>query len=60
MTYRQALQDFPDTSEVSLHKNNKINLPIFRGAETDVPVTFAFLFISERTVCYGKINGQNT
>jgi hypothetical protein len=26
MTHRQALQDFPDTSQVSLHKN-KINLP---------------------------------
>jgi hypothetical protein len=25
MTHRQALQDFPDTSQVSLHKNNKIN-----------------------------------
>jgi hypothetical protein len=26
MTHRQALQGFPDTSQVSLHKNNKINL----------------------------------
>jgi hypothetical protein len=25
-THRQALQDPPDTSQVSLHKNNKINL----------------------------------
>jgi hypothetical protein len=25
MTNRQALQDFPDTSQISLHKNNKIN-----------------------------------
>jgi hypothetical protein len=29
MTHRQALQGFPDTSQVSLHKNNKINLPTF-------------------------------
>jgi hypothetical protein len=28
MTHRQALQGFPDTSQVSLHKNNKINLPV--------------------------------
>jgi hypothetical protein len=28
MTYRRALQGFPDTIEVSLHKNNKINLPL--------------------------------
>jgi hypothetical protein len=26
MTHRQALQGFPDTSQVSLHNNNKINL----------------------------------
>jgi hypothetical protein len=25
MTHRQALQGFPDTSRVSLHKKNKIN-----------------------------------
>jgi hypothetical protein len=29
MTHRQALQGFPDTSEVSLHKNNKINLHFY-------------------------------
>jgi hypothetical protein len=27
MTHRQALQGFPDTSQISLKKNNKINLP---------------------------------
>jgi hypothetical protein len=27
LTHRQALQGFSDTSQVSLHKNNKINLP---------------------------------
>jgi hypothetical protein len=27
-THRQALKDFPDTSQVWLHKNNKINLPM--------------------------------
>jgi hypothetical protein len=35
MTHHQALQDFPDTRQVSLHKNNKINLPFARGAEND-------------------------
>jgi hypothetical protein len=29
MTRRQALQDFPGTSQVSLHKDNEINLRIF-------------------------------
>jgi hypothetical protein len=28
MTHRQALQGFPDTSQVSLHKNKEINLPV--------------------------------
>jgi hypothetical protein len=44
MTHRQALQDFPDTSQVSLHKNDKIN-----SLENDVPVTAAIRFISECT-----------
>jgi hypothetical protein len=49
MTHRQALQDFPDTSQVSLHKDNKVNLPFFiRGAENDVPVTIVFRFIGGR------------
>jgi hypothetical protein len=38
MTHRQALQDFPDASQVSLHKN-KISLPFLRGSENDVRVT---------------------
>jgi hypothetical protein len=29
MTHHQALQSFPDASQVLLHKNNKINLPFF-------------------------------
>jgi hypothetical protein len=41
MTHRQALPDFFDTSQVSLHENNKINSPK-RGAENDIPVTVAF------------------
>jgi hypothetical protein len=45
MTHRQALQDFPDTSQVSLHKNNKIDF--LRVAENDIPVIIAFRFISE-------------
>jgi hypothetical protein len=32
----QMLQDIPDTSQVSFHKN-KINLPV-RGAENALPV----------------------
>jgi hypothetical protein len=47
MTNRQALQDFPDTGQVLVYENKKINLP---KAENDVPVTLAFQFISERTV----------
>jgi hypothetical protein len=39
MTHSQVLQDFLDKSQVSLHKNSKINQPFFRGAESDVPVT---------------------
>jgi hypothetical protein len=30
MTHREALQYFPDTIQVSLHKNNKINLPLLQ------------------------------
>jgi hypothetical protein len=30
MTHRQALQGFPDKSQVSLLKNNKINSPILQ------------------------------
>jgi hypothetical protein len=48
MTHRQALQCFPYTSQVSLHRN-KINLSILQqflpGA---VKKTVAFNFISER------------
>jgi hypothetical protein len=29
MTHCQVLQDFPDTSQVSLHKNNKIKFPFY-------------------------------
>jgi hypothetical protein len=29
MTHRQALQDFPGMIQISLHKYNKIKLPIF-------------------------------
>jgi hypothetical protein len=50
MTHRQALQDFPNTSQVSLHKNNKINLPKEAVPAGSQEVTVAFNFISERTV----------
>jgi hypothetical protein len=48
MTHRQALQDFPDTSQVLLH--NKITC-FLRGAENDFPLTDAFQFISEHAEC---------
>jgi hypothetical protein len=47
LTQRQTLQDFPDTSQVLLHKNNTINVFI-TAAENDVYVTDAIRFISER------------
>jgi hypothetical protein len=28
LIHRRALQDFPDTIQVSIHKSDKINLPI--------------------------------
>jgi hypothetical protein len=37
MTDRQALQDFPDTIQVQLHKNIKTNKPT-KCAEKAVPV----------------------
>jgi hypothetical protein len=37
MTHRQALKDFPDTVQLSLHKNNKITSPI-GCAENAVPL----------------------
>jgi hypothetical protein len=30
ITHRQALQYFPDTSQVSHYRNNKINLPVLQ------------------------------
>jgi hypothetical protein len=56
MTHRQALSDFPDTSQVSLHKNNKANETLFflTGAENDVYVTVALLFISDRTALFPR------
>jgi hypothetical protein len=53
MAHRQALQGFPDTSQVSLHKNNKINFPFFIAiAAGSGEVAVAFNFISEHTVQY--------
>jgi hypothetical protein len=49
-THHQALEDFPDTSQVSLYTKSKISSPEIRGAGNDAPVTVAFRFISERTV----------
>jgi hypothetical protein len=51
ISHHQALQDFPDTSQVSLHKNNEIKKNFLQGVpKNDVPVTAACRFISERTV----------
>jgi hypothetical protein len=30
MTHFQALQDLPDTSQVSLYKNNKTKVPVLK------------------------------
>jgi hypothetical protein len=39
MTHHQVLQDFPSTSQVSLHRNIKVNQPSFvSGAENCVPL----------------------
>jgi hypothetical protein len=50
MTDHEVLQDFPDTSQVSLHKNNIVNLQIIRGTESDVHVVAALRFVYERSV----------
>jgi hypothetical protein len=39
MTYRQELQDIPDTSQVSVHKRKNQLTCVVRDAENDVPVT---------------------
>jgi hypothetical protein len=50
MTRRQALQHFPDTSQVSLHKIiNQLTFFIVVPAESR-EVTVALNFVSERTV----------
>jgi urea transporter len=44
-------QGFPDTSQVLLRKNNKINLSFFIAVPAGSwEVTVAFNFISERTI----------
>jgi hypothetical protein len=51
MAHRQALQGFPDMSQESLHKNNKINSPFFFAVPVGSwEVTVAFNFVGERTV----------
>jgi hypothetical protein len=49
MTHHHELQDITNQSQVSLHKNNKINLPT-GGAKTDVPFTVVCQIISESNV----------
>jgi hypothetical protein len=50
MTHRQALHGFPDTSRVSLHENNKINLTFLAVPTGSREVIVSFSLISERTV----------
>jgi hypothetical protein len=51
MSHHQELKGFPDTSQVSLHKNNKVNLPFFVADPAGSrEVTVAFNFVSECTV----------
>jgi hypothetical protein len=38
MTQPQSLQDFPDTSQVSLHKNDKINIPTLQEMQKMMPL----------------------
>jgi hypothetical protein len=47
MIHHQALQDFPCTSQVLLHKNNKINLPV---PKMSWQVKVEFWFISKHSV----------
>jgi hypothetical protein len=48
---RQALQDFPDTSQDSLHKNNKTSLRITQDVlKIGLQVTVVFRFVDKRTV----------
>jgi hypothetical protein len=47
MTHCQALQGFLDTSQVLLHKNNKINLSFFAVTASSREVTVTFNFVSE-------------
>jgi hypothetical protein len=57
ITHYQVLQGFPDTSQVLLNKNNKINLYITAVLAKGREVTDAFNFISERTVeKYRRLN----
>jgi hypothetical protein len=55
-THCQALQGFLDTSQVSLHKNNKINSPLFCSSAGSREMTVAFNFINERTVYDGCLS----
>jgi hypothetical protein len=53
MTCLQALQGFPDKSQVSLHKNNKTILPFFLAVPAGSrEMTFAFNFKNERTFVF--------
>jgi hypothetical protein len=49
MTHCQEIQGFPDTSQVSLHDDNEIKLPIAVLARK-WELTFVFRFISECAV----------
>jgi hypothetical protein len=48
-THRQALQNFHDKGQESIHKNNKLTFFFLRSTENYVPVTVTFRFISEGT-----------
>jgi len=51
MTHRQALQGFPDTNHVSVHKTVTLLTFIVTVPAWNQEVPLAFNFISERTLC---------
>jgi hypothetical protein len=51
---------FPDESQVSLHKNNKINLKIIAVSVANREVAVSFNFISERNVCGARYHGSHS
>jgi hypothetical protein len=58
MTHRQALQGFPDMSQISLHKTMKSTYLFIAVPAGSREVTITFNFISERTVLSSNLFGE--